>query len=299
MTGIPFPDIDPVLVHLGPVAIRWYALAYIAGLVLGWRYILAAVDTPRLWAGPAPVARLEIDDALLWAALGVIVGGRLGYVLFYNFDYYLAHPGQILTVWHGGMSFHGGAFGVLVALFIFARRHGIAPLALMDLASAAAPIGLFFGRIANFINAELWGRATDLSWGVVFCNDMIAAANRGICPAGAIPRHPSQLYEAVLEGIVLFLILRLLTHRLDALKRPGTIFGAFIVGYGLCRVFVEFFREPDAQLGYLYGGWLTMGMVLSIPMVLAGALIVWKAPMLAQWTAPRSARPSATASGPK
>jgi phosphatidylglycerol:prolipoprotein diacylglycerol transferase len=269
-TGIPFPAIDPVLIHLGPLAIRWYALAYIAGLVLGWRYILSMAGTPRLWAGPAPAGQQDIDDALLWAALGVILGGRIGYVLVYDFGAYLRNPFEILAVWHGGMSFHGGAFGVLIALLIFARRRAIAPLALMDLASAAAPIGLFFGRLANFINAELWGRVTDAPWGVIFPGER----------AGPLPRHPSQLYEACLEGIVLFLVLRLLTHRLDALKRPGTVFGAFVAGYGLARVFVEFFREPDPQLGYLYGGWLTMGMLLSLPMILAGALIVWKAPAI-------------------
>ncbi len=295
MTGIPFPNIDPVLIHLGPVAIRWYALAYIAGLVLGWRYIVALIETPRLWAGPAPVSRIEIDDALLWAAIGVILGGRLGYVLVYNPGYYMANPGEILAVWRGGMSFHGGATGVLVALVIFARRHNIAPLTLIDLASAAAPVGLFFGRLANFINGELWGRTTDASWGVIFCNDRIAAANGGLCPAGMLARHPSQLYEAALEGLLLFLVFRLLTHYFEALKRPGTLFGAFIAGYGATRFFIEFFREPDAQLGFLYGDWLTMGMVLSVPMIAAGALIVWKAPLIAEWTAPRASKPSTPA----
>ncbi|HUD50957.1 prolipoprotein diacylglyceryl transferase [Parvibaculum sp.] len=279
MTGIPFPNIDPVLIHIGPLAIRWYALAYIAGLVLGWRYILGMIDTPKLWTGSAPITKLEIDDALLWAALGVILGGRIGYVFVYNFDYYSSHPAEIFTVWQGGMSFHGGAFGVLVALAIFARRRNIPMLTLMDLVSAAQPIGQFFGRIANFINSELWGRPTDMPWGVVFPN------------GGPMPRHPSQLYEAALEGIVLFLVLRLLTHRFKLLQRPGTIMGVFIMGYGVSRVIVEFFREPDVQVGYLYGGWLTMGMVLSIPMILIGALIVWKAPALSEWLSPRATAP--------
>lgn len=281
MTGIPFPNIDPVLIHIGPLAIRWYALAYIAGLVLGWRYILAMIDTPKLWPGAAPVTKIEIDDALLWAALGVILGGRIGYVLVYNLDYYLAHPAEIFTVWHGGMSFHGGAFGVLIALTIFARQRNIPILSLMDLVCAAQPIGQFFGRIANFINGELWGRPTDLPWGIIFPT------------GGPMPRHPSQLYEAALEGLVLFLVLRLCTHRFGALKRPGTVMGIFIAGYGLSRVIVEFFREPDIQIGYLYGGWLTMGMVLSLPMILAGALLAWKSPAVAQWLAPRASTPAA------
>ena len=275
MTGIPFPNIDPVLIHIGPLAIRWYALAYIAGLVLGWRYILRMIDTPKLWQGSAPISKLEVDDALLWAALGVILGGRIGYVFVYNFSYYMAHPNEIFTVWHGGMSFHGGALGVLVALAIFSRRRNIPALTLMDLVCAAQPIGQFFGRIANFINGELWGRPTDVPWAMVFPT------------GGPIPRHPSQLYEAALEGIVLFLVLRLLTHRFKLLQRPGTVMGIFIMGYGLSRVIVEFFREPDAQVGYLYGDWLTMGMVLSLPMILAGALLAWKAPAVAEWLAPQ------------
>ncbi|MEN6542990.1 prolipoprotein diacylglyceryl transferase [Parvibaculum sp.] len=275
MTGIPFPNIDPVLIHIGPLAVRWYALAYIAGLVLGWRYILAMIDTPKLWQGSAPIGKLEVDDALLWAALGVILGGRIGYVFVYNFSYYMEHPNEIFTVWHGGMSFHGGALGVLVALAVFSRRRNIPALTLMDLVCAAQPIGQFFGRIANFINSELWGRPTDAPWGIIFPT------------GGPIPRHPSQLYEAALEGIVLFLVLRLLTHRFKLLQRPGTIMGVFIMGYGLSRVIVEFFREPDAQVGYLYGDWLTMGMVLSVPMILAGALLAWKAPVVAEWLAPQ------------
>ena len=269
MTGIPFPDIDPVIVHIGPLAIRWYALAYIAGLTLGWRYIIRLINTPRLWKGPAPVNQLQIDDALLWAAMGVILGGRIGYVLVYDPMQYLAHPLEIFAVWHGGMSFHGGALGTLIGVALYARKHGIPVLSIFDLTSAAAAIGLFFGRIANFINSELWGRPTDVAWGVIFPN------------GGPMPRHPSQLYEAALEGIVLFIILRVLTHHFDALKRPGTAWGTFIAGYGVARVFVEFFREPDIQLGYLYGGWLTMGMILSVPMIIVGALIVWKAPALA------------------
>lgn len=281
MTGIPFPDIDPVLIHLGPFAIRWYALAYIAGLTLGWRYILRMIATPRLWKGSAPVTPLQIDDALLWAAFGVILGGRIGYVLVYDLPAYLANPFEIVAVWHGGMSFHGGALGTLIGLGIFAWRQNISILAMFDLVSAAAPIGLFFGRIANFINSELWGRITDEPWGVIFPN------------GGPAPRHPSQLYEAALEGIVILIILRILTHRFDALKRPGTIWGSFIALYGMARVFIEFYREPDIQLGYLYGGWFTMGMVLSIPMIIIGLLIVWQAPRLsARDLAPKAQKKS-------
>ncbi|MEP2830412.1 prolipoprotein diacylglyceryl transferase [Parvibaculum sp.] len=260
---MPFPDIDPILIEIGPFAIRWYALAYIAGLVLGWRYIIALAETPRLWNGPAPVTRTDADDMLLWAALGVIVGGRIGYVLIYNPAYFAAHPVEIFYVWQGGMSFHGGAFGVLVAMMLFARARGISFLPLLDLVSAAVPIGIFFGRIANFINSELWGRVTDAPWGIVFPN------------GGPLPRHPSQLYEAALEGVLLFVVLRLTTHRFEALKRPGVVMGVFICGYGLARTAVEFFREPDQQIGYLFGGWFTMGMLLSIPMALIGASLAW------------------------
>ncbi|HEY4345745.1 MAG TPA: prolipoprotein diacylglyceryl transferase [Parvibaculum sp.] len=277
MTGIPFPNIDPVLIHLGPFAIRWYALAYIAGLVLGWRYILKMIDTPRLWNGTPPITKLQVDDALLWAALGVILGGRIGYVLVYDSVDYMANPLEIFKVWHGGMSFHGAALGVLIALAIFARRNAIPVLTLFDLTTAAQPIGQFFGRIANFINGELWGRPTDEPWGVIFPH------------GGPMPRHPSQIYEAFLEGIILFIVLRILTHRFKAFQRPGTVWGAFIAGYGAARVFVEFFREPDAQIGYLYGDWLTMGMLLSLPMIAVGLLIVWQAPRIAAWGTPAAA----------
>jgi len=260
---MPFPDIDPVLIEIGPFAIRWYALAYIAGLVLGWRYVLHLISTERLWQDKPPINRAGVDDMLLWVALGVILGGRIGYVLFYNPGHYAAHPVEIFYVWQGGMSFHGGAAGVLVATYLFSRTRNIAFASLMDVTAAAATIGLFFGRIANFINSELWGRVTDMPWGVIFPN------------GGPLPRHPSQLYEAFLEGIVLFILLWLLTHRFTALKKPGVITGAFICGYGVARIFVEFFREPDAQIGYLAGNWLTMGMVLSAPMAIIGAGLVW------------------------
>lgn len=258
--AIAFPNIDPVIFQLGPVAIRWYSLAYIVGIVLGWLYARRLVRNDRLWGGRiAPVTVADLDDFLLWATIGIVVGGRLGYVLFYDLAIYLQDPLAIFATWRGGMSFHGGLIGTALAMVLFARRRGIPVWSLIDIVSAVVPIGLFFGRIANFINSELWGKtAPDLPWGVVFPN------------AGPYPRHPSQLYEVALEGVVLWLILRVCTHRWLKLRRPRFVTGVFIAGYGVARILVEFFREPDRQLGYLFGGWLTMGMVLSLPMVLLG-----------------------------
>lgn len=259
LAALAFPDIDPVIVEIGPLAIRWYGLGYVVGIVFAWWYARRIVATPRLWAGGnAPVKAADIDDFLLWAAVGVVVGGRLGYVLFYDLDSYLSSPSAILAVWAGGMSFHGGLLGVTVAMVLFARKRGIGVWSLFDTIAAGVPVGLGVVRIANFINSELWGRETDMPWGVVFPN------------GGPEPRHPSQLYEAGLEGLVLFAVLAVLVWGAGMLKRPGFVSGAFIAGYGLSRIFVEFFRLPDAQIGYLAGGWLTMGMVLSLPMVLIG-----------------------------
>jgi len=261
LAALAFPDIDPVIVHLGPVAIRWYGLGYVVGILFSWWYSRRIVSTPRLWAGGAPAMKpTDIDDFLLWAALGVVLGGRIGYVLFYDLDRYLSDPAAIFAVWSGGMSFHGGMLGVIAAMVLFARSRGILVWSLFDTIAAGVPVGLGVVRVANFINSELWGRVTDAPWGVVFPN------------GGPFPRHPSQLYEAGLEGVVLFAVLWLLVWKAGMLKRPGFVGGAFIAGYGLSRIVVEFFRMPDAQLGYLAGGWLTMGMVLSLPMVLAG---VW------------------------
>jgi phosphatidylglycerol:prolipoprotein diacylglycerol transferase len=259
---IPFPAIDPVLVHLGPLAIRWYALAYIFGILLGWAYARALIRNGALWGGKAPMTVADFDDFILWVTLGIILGGRIGYVLFYNFPYFAAHPLAIFQLWHGGMSFHGGFTGCVVAVVLFAKKRGIPVFSLGDLTCAVGPIGLFLGRIANFINGELWGRPTDVPWAIVFPN------------AGPLPRHPSQLYEAALEGLLLLGVLALLI-RLGALKRPGVIVGSFAVVYALARTFSEFFREPDAQLGFLWGG-LTMGMLLCVPLFLFGVgLIVW------------------------
>ncbi len=258
--ALPFPAIDPVLLQLGPVQIHWYGLAYIVGILIGWWYSRRLVSDDRLWGGEgSPITAVDIDDFLIWAVAGIIAGGRLGYVLFYDFAGFAAQPLQVFALWNGGMSFHGGLAGTIVAMVLFARRRGFAVFSLFDVIAASIPAGLFLGRIANFINAELVGRPTDLPWAFVFPG------------AGPEPRHPSQLYEAALEGIGLFIVARLLTHRFFALRQPGFVAGAFVAWYGASRILVEFFRLPDAHIGYLAGGWLTMGMVLSVPMLLAGA----------------------------
>jgi phosphatidylglycerol:prolipoprotein diacylglycerol transferase len=257
---IPFPRIDPVLIHIGPLAVRWYALAYIVGIIAGWFYARAIIAAQRLWGGPAPLTVIDFDDFIIWVTLGIILGGRTGYVLFYNFPHFASHPFEIFELWNGGMSFHGGVAGCIVAVCLFARYRGIPILSLGDVTTAVAPIGLFLGRLANFINGELWGRPSDVAWAMIFPN------------GGPVPRHPSQLYEAALEGLVLFVVLGALV-RWGALKRPGLVTGASALGYGLARIFCEFFREPDAQLGFLWGG-LTMGMLLCIPLILAGIGVI-------------------------
>jgi phosphatidylglycerol:prolipoprotein diacylglycerol transferase len=261
MLVLPFPAFDPVLVEIGPFVIRWYALAYIFGILIGWVYARALIRNEALWGGAPPMTVLDYDDFVLWVTLGIILGGRTGYVLFYNLPHFAAHPVEIFELWKGGMSFHGGFLGCVLAVILFARRRRIPILSLGDVTCAVGPIGLFLGRIANFINGELWGRPADVPWAMVFPG------------GGPLPRHPSQLYEAALEGLCLLTLLYLCI-RLGALRRPGLIIGIFALGYGVARSASEFFREPDAQLGFLWGG-LTMGMLLSIPMMLAGiALIV-------------------------
>ena len=266
---LPFPAIDPVLVHIGPFAVRWYALGYIVGIIGGWFYARAIIASPRLWGGPAPLTVAQFDDFVIWATLGIILGGRIGYVLFYNLPHFIAHPIEIFELWTGGMSFHGGVVGVIVAIVVYTYQRGIPTLSLGDITTAVAPIGIFLVRLANFINGELWGRPTDVPWAIVFPN------------GGPIPRHPSQLYEATLEGLVLLLVLGVLVQR-GALKRPGLVTSAASLGYGIARTICEFFREPDPQLGFLWGG-LTMGMLLSIPLILAGivglVLILRRHPM--------------------
>jgi phosphatidylglycerol:prolipoprotein diacylglycerol transferase len=274
---VPFPNFDPILVQLGPFAIRWYALAYVAGILLGWRYAAAMLKTPRLWgARGAPLTTDQLDDLVLWIAIGVIGGGRLGHVLFYTpLSDTLADPLSIVRVWEGGMSFHGGALGVTLALVIYAWRNKLDLLRIADLVAPAYPIGHFLGRCANFINGELWGReAPGLPWAVRFCNEQIVKTY-GYCPAGPNPRHPSQLYEALFEGLVLFLILRWATHSAKLGERRGVVAGLFLLFYALFRIAIETVREPDAGMPAFPLG-LTMGMILSLPMAAAGAFLVWR-----------------------
>lgn len=253
-----FPQIDPVIVQIGPFGIRWYAMAYIAGLVLGWRLMRRLVVQ-----SPAVATPLQVDDFLTWATLGVVLGGRLGYVIFYQPSAFLAEPIRILQVWTGGMSFHGGMLGVSLATWWFCRRNKINLLAFADRLAVVAPIGLCFGRLANFVNGELWGReAADwVPWAMVFPN------------GGPILRHPSQLYQALLEGLLLFAVLFAMSRRETIRIRTGLLTGVFLIGYGLARIIGEFFREPDAFLGFLPGG-ITMGQLLSVPMVLIGVWLV-------------------------
>jgi len=272
-----FPDIDPVAVSLGPVTIKWYGLAYLAGLVIGWLYVRRLLAESGLWpGGRAPLAPEKVDDLLLYMTLGVVLGGRLGYVLLYEPGAYLERPLEILAVWKGGMSFHGALVGCGLAILAFARRNSVSLWSTMDLCAAAVPIGLFFGRLANFINAELWGRSTDVAWAIVFCNERITRTHLGRCPAGTEARHPSQLYEAALEGLVLFLVLRVLTHRRKALKSPGLVAGVFLSGYGLARALVELVREPHPGHALNLGP-LTAGIIYSIPMLLLGLYFVRRA----------------------
>ena len=253
---IPYPVIDPVLVEFGPIAIRWYALAYLTGLIFGWRYARWLATRP-----PALIRAEDVDDFLVWATLGVVLGGRIGYVLFYQPDYFLAHPLAAFQIWKGGMAFHGGLMGVVVAAYVFCLVRGLPKAAFADPLFCAAPVGLGLGRLANFVNGELAGRPTDVPWAMVF-------------PGwGDVPRHPSQLYQASLEGVTLFLILFVLARREPVRRRTGLLSGVFLVCYGAFRGFVELFRQPDAEVGFIGPG-LTMGQILSIPMVLIGAIII-------------------------
>lgn len=259
---LPFPIVDPVAVNLGPFPIRWYALAYIGGFLCAWIGMRALAARDSLWSpGQAHPTRDGVDDLLVNAALGVIIGGRLGHVLIYDPAFYLAHPLEIFQTWKGGMAFHGGLAGAAVGMALFARAHAVPVLTATDLCAAVSPIGLFFGRLANFIKPEMWGRPTDVPWAMVFPT------------AGDAPRHPSQLYEAGLEGVALFALLWIAAQS-GALKRPGLVTGLFGVGYGLARIFCEFFREPDPVQEALPNG-LTMGMALSLPLVLLGAALIF------------------------
>ena len=258
MTGIPFPNIDPIAIHIGATyGIRWYALAYLTGFLGGWVYAAYLADLDR----DRRPNREDIDNILPWLVLGVILGGRIGYVLFYNFSYYMQNPMNIPFIWEGGMSFHGGLLGVVLVCIFYARKHKFSPLALGDVLATVVPIGLFFGRIANFVNGELFGRITTVPWAMIFPH------------GGGLPRHPSQLYEAFLEGLCLFLVMFFAARNPVIRRTTGLLFGIFVTGYGLCRFIVEFYREPDVQVGMLFQ-YFSLGQLLSLPMIFAGIFLI-------------------------
>jgi phosphatidylglycerol:prolipoprotein diacylglycerol transferase len=259
---LPFPKIDPVAISIGPLEVRWYALAYVVGLILAFWYMKGLVRNPALWTPrPSAATPRQIDDLFMWATLGVILGGRLGYVLFYDPSYFAAHPFDIFKLWTGGMSFHGGFLGVIFACWLFSRVERIRLDQILDLAAGSVPFGLGLGRLANFINGELYGRPSDVPWAMVFPE------------GGPLPRHPSQLYEALLEGGLLFLIGRLATHRYHALAHPGRVAGIFTLSYALMRILIEFVREPDVHIG-TQAGFITRGMLLSLPMIAIGFWLI-------------------------
>jgi phosphatidylglycerol:prolipoprotein diacylglycerol transferase len=269
---VPLPPIDPnqylhytdlhlhpVIFAIGPLAVRWYSLAYITGILAGWWYVLRLIERPG-----APMARRHVDDFVFWATIAVIAGGRIGYILFYDFAQYLQHPLDMLKLWEGGMSFHGATAAVALAIWLFCRRNGLSILRFADYIACVAPIGLFFGRLANFVNGELWGKATTVPWAIVFPG------------GGDVPRHPSQLYEATLEGLVLFTILNLMFWRSKTARyRPGLLTGVFLTGYGAFRFLVEFFREPDQQFaGTFFATTIHMGQLLDLPMLIGGLYLI-------------------------
>jgi phosphatidylglycerol:prolipoprotein diacylglycerol transferase len=273
---LPFPQIDPVLIEIGPVSIRWYAIAYIAGILLGWWYAIRLVKSDRYWAawgGKPPLSAEQVDDFILWATLGIILGGRIGYILFYGFVYQpelYSNPAQWIRIWEGGMSFHGGLIGVILAVILFSIIKRLDMVRVGDVVASVVPIGLFTGRLANFINGELWGKPSDVPWAMVFPT------------GGPQPRHPSQLYEAALEGIVLFFILRFLATRLKAFDRPGVIVAAFLFFYGVFRIISELFRDSDQLIA---GGVISMGQALSLAMLLGAAFFAW-------WASTHRAKPA-------
>jgi len=259
-SALSYPNIDPILVQFGPIAIRWYSLSYLGGLIFAWVYMGRLIRVSA-----APCNQEQVSDYIFWAMMGIIFGGRLGYVLFYNFGYYINNIGDAFAVWDGGMSFHGGFVGVCVATILFCKKNKIPLFRFADIIACASPIGLMLGRFANFINGELYGRVTDAPIGMVFPG------------GGPLPRHPSQLYEAMLEGFLLFFILYFIYNFTNARKKPGLITGIFIIGYALARTFVEQFREPDNHIGFLFGtDLLTMGQLLSLPMVLLGLYLIFR-----------------------
>jgi phosphatidylglycerol:prolipoprotein diacylglycerol transferase len=270
LMAIPFPGIDPVAIALGPVHIRWYGLAYLTGLVLGWLYMRRLLRTPELWRGAPPMRAEQADDFLLWATLGTVIGGRLGFILLYEPGLFLRNPLRIFSVWEGGMAFHGGVIGVTLAIALFARVNKIPFLSLGDLTTAAVPFGLFFGRLANFINGEVYGRLTDVPWAVEFPAAVLDAGH------AFGPRHPTQLYEAFLEGIVLFLVLRYFTHARHSLRQPGFTAGLFLFGYAIARIGVEFFKQWDYQQ-FFTTAYVSEGMIYSLPMLICGAVLMARA----------------------
>jgi phosphatidylglycerol:prolipoprotein diacylglycerol transferase len=263
---MPFPNIGAEAFHIGPVSIKWYGISYVVSILIGWLYARKILSTPRLWRNDKPAMTLtDIDDFVFWAAIGIVLGGRIGYILFYDLANVIANPISAFEIWNGGMSFHGGITGTTIAMILFAKKRGLSVWSLFDVIATVCVTGLFLVRIANFINGELWGKVTDLPWAVIFPGQEPFA------------RHPSQLYEAGLEGLVTGLILAWLVFFRGGLKTPGFVAGVFVSLYALSRISVEFVRQPDAQLGYLFGGWLTMGMLLSIPMLLLGIWAMWRA----------------------
>lgn len=257
MTGLEYPQISPIIFSIGPVAVRWYSMAYLAGILLGWWLINRNVEKNKLGLN-----KTQIEDLVFYITLGIVIGGRLGYVLFYGTVDFWRNPLQVFEIWKGGMSFHGGVIGVITAAYLFARKVNYRFLGVTDLIVLYAPIGIFMGRLANFINDELWGRVTDVPWAIRFPN------------GGGLPRHPSQLYEAFFEGIVMFVVLNFLWRYKAVRERTGLVSALFVLFYGVFRISMEQFREPDAQLGYLMMG-LTMGQILSIPLILAGVFVLY------------------------
>jgi len=259
-SALSHPNIDPVMISIGPLAIHWYGVAYVIGILFGLWYAKKLVAANHIWgASGSPIKPEDIDDFLIWAVIGIIAGGRIGYILFYDFPTYIHAPLRIFEVWNGGMSFHGGLAGITIAMFMYARKHGFSPFSLFDVIAASGGIGFFLGRVANFINSELYGKISDVPWAVIFPG------------TDGLPRHPSQLYEGVLEGLLLFAILCVLAWKMGKLKYPGFLAGVFVIEYGISRILVEFVRVPDVQLGYFFGtGWVTMGMLLSLPIIAIG-----------------------------
>lgn len=265
--AIAFPFSDPVAIHIyGHFGIRWYGLAYTAGLILGWLYMRRLCQEQQLWAGSPPMQSYRADDFLIWAALGAVLGGRIGFFLFYEPGQLLKNPLQFLYIWEGGMAFHGGLLGVGLAVLLFARRHGIPVRSLMDLSAAVVPFGLFFGRIANFVNAEIYGRLTDVPWAVEF---PVRALLKGDLPG---PRHPTQIYEAMLEGVGMFILLRVFTHSRRSLISPGLTTGIFLMAYGVFRIFAEYYKEWD-MAEFFTAHYFSEGVVYSLPMIAYGAYL--------------------------